>query len=51
MFVPFTYAAMASGVSLSGSMVMRIGVRFGRDFILSEENPNKNMMFEKMTIH
>lgn len=40
-FVPFTYAAMASAVSLSGSMVMRIGVRFGRDFILSVENQTR----------
>lgn len=40
-FLPLTYAAMASGVSLSGSMVMRSGVRFGRDFILSEEHKHK----------
>lgn len=32
---PLTYAAIASGVSLSGSMVMRSGVKSGRVFILS----------------
>lgn len=40
-FLPLTYAAMASAVSLSGSMVMRTGVRLGRAFILSEEPKHK----------
>lgn len=39
--VPFTYAAMASAVSRSGSMVIRIGVRFGRDFTFSTRNKKK----------
>lgn len=41
-FLPLTYAAMASAVSLSGSMVMRMGVRLGRAFILSEEHKHDN---------
>lgn len=41
--VPLTYVAMASAVSLSGSMVMRRGVRSGRDFILSEGQENKEI--------
>lgn len=40
-YLPLTYAAMASAVSLSGSMVMRTGVRLGRAFILSEEHKHR----------
>lgn len=46
-FIPFTYAAMASAVSLSGSMVMRMGVMFGIDDILSVENMRNNMFKKK----
>ncbi len=38
---------MASGVSLSGSMVMRMGVKFGRDFILSVENTKSSTYLRK----
>lgn len=34
--LPLTYAAKASGVSLSGSIVMRIGVKSGSVVILSK---------------
>lgn len=34
---------MASAVSLSGSMVIRMGVKFGRDLILSLQNKNKRV--------
>lgn len=40
-FLPFTYVAKASGVSLLGSMVMRIGVKFGKVFILSAKQQQK----------
>lgn len=36
--LPFTYVAIASGLSLSGSIVMKRGVTFGRLGILSKQN-------------
>lgn len=48
-FLPLTYAAMASAVSLSGSMVMRMGVRLGRAFILSEEHKHDNNWYDLLS--
>lgn len=42
---------MASAVSLSGSMVMRTGVMFGIDFILSVGNTRNNMLKKKHLLY